>query len=68
VLDQTLKSLNSDYEAKRTGDLLLIAPEITILPEETFMTWLAQKNKLGGQYKVPRLQNDRKLIEEILNL
>jgi len=66
VLDQTLKSLNSDYEAKRTGDLLLVAPEITIVPEETFMTWLAQKNKLGGQYKVPRLQNDRKLIEEIL--
>jgi len=66
VLDQTLKSLNSDYEAKRTGDIMLLPPEITIAPEDTFMTWLAQKNKLGGQYKVPRLQNDRKLIEEIV--
>jgi hypothetical protein len=68
VLDQTLKSLNSDYEAKRTGDLMLQTPEITIAVEGAFMAWLAQKNKLGGQYKVPRLQNDRKLIEEISNL
>jgi len=66
VLDQTLKSLNSDYEAKRTGDLLLEPPEITIAPEGTFMKWLAKNNKVGGQHKVPRLQNDRKLIEEIL--
>ena len=68
VLDQTLKSLNSDYEAKRTGDLMLEAPEIVTVSEGTFMTWLAQKNKLGGQYKVPRLQNDRKLIEEITKM
>jgi len=67
VLDQTLKSLNSDYEAKRTGNLMLIAPEIIIAPKGLFMKWLANKNKLGGQHKVPRLQNDRKLIEEILN-
>jgi len=66
VLDQTLKSLNSDYEAKRTGNLMLEPPEITIAPEGTFMKWLAKNNKLGGQYKVPRLQNDRKLIEEII--
>jgi len=65
VLDQTLKSLNSDYEAKRTGNLLLDAPEIIIAAEGTFMKWLTEKNKLGGQYKVPRLQNDRKLMEEM---
>jgi hypothetical protein len=66
VLDQTLKSLNSDYEAKRTGNLMLIPPKITIAPEGTFMKWLIQKNKLGGQHKVPRLQNDRAMIEEIM--
>jgi hypothetical protein len=65
ILDQTLKSLNSDYEAKRTDDLMLIAPEITIVPEGTFMKWLQKKNKLGGQHKVPRLQNDRRMIEEL---
>jgi hypothetical protein len=68
TLDQTLKSLNSDYEAKRTGSLMLDEPEIMIAPEGTFMNWLAQKNKLGGQYKVPRLQNDRNLIEEVMKI
>jgi hypothetical protein len=67
VLDQTLVTLNSDYEAKRTGNLLLTAPEIIIVSEGTFMKWLTRKNKLGGQYKVPRLQNDRKLMEEVMN-
>jgi len=66
VLDQTLKSLNSDYEAKRTDNLMLLPPEITIAPEGTFMKWLAKKNKLGGQHKVPRLQNDRGVLEEIM--
>ena len=68
TLDQTLKSLNSDYEAKRTGNLMLDKPEIIIAPEGTFMNWLAQKNKLGGQYKIPRLQNDRNLIEEVMKI
>ncbi|MDR2970410.1 MAG: GH3 auxin-responsive promoter family protein [Bacteroidales bacterium] len=65
VLDQTLKTLNSDYEAKRTKDLMLVAPEIKIAPEGTFLNWLAKENKLGGQYKVPRLQNDRRMIDEV---
>ncbi|MCL2168273.1 MAG: GH3 auxin-responsive promoter family protein [Lentimicrobiaceae bacterium] len=65
VLDQTLKSLNSDYEAKRTGNLLLDEPEIIIAAEGTFMKWLTKKNKLGGQYKVPRLQNDRGVMGEM---
>jgi hypothetical protein len=66
ALDKTLIALNSDYEAKRTGNLLLGVPEIRIAPEGTFMNWLARKNKLGGQHKVPRLQNDTKLMEEIM--
>ncbi|MCL2247347.1 MAG: GH3 auxin-responsive promoter family protein [Lentimicrobiaceae bacterium] len=66
VLDRTLKSQNSDYEAKRTGDLMLLPPEIIIAPEGAFMKWLAKKNKLGGQHKIPRLQNDRKLMDEMM--
>jgi hypothetical protein len=66
VLDRTLKSLNSDYEAKRTGDLMLESPEIIVASAGTFMKWLSHNNKLGGQYKVPRLQNDRKLIDEMM--
>ncbi len=66
ILDQCLKQLNSDYEAKRTDDLLLKRPLIHVLPQGTFLKWLASRNKLGGQHKVPRLQNDRKIITEIL--
>lgn len=66
VLDKTLKQANSDYEAKRYNDYILKFPVVRCIPRGTFHKWLAGKNKLGGQYKVPRLSNERKLIEEIL--
>jgi hypothetical protein len=65
VLDTALKSLNSDYEAKRYKSMALRKPVIKILPENTFYNWLKVKGKLGGQHKVPRLSNDRKYVEEI---
>ncbi len=65
ILDEELKNINSDYEAKRSNDLALGKPRVTILPTGTFYNWLKSKNKLGGQNKVPRLSNDRKLLEEI---
>lgn len=66
TLDNALKSLNSDYEAKRYKDMVLRKPIVRIMPANTFYNWLKQKGKLGGQNKVPRLANDRKNIEEIL--
>lgn len=68
VLDNALKSLNSDYEAKRYNDMALRKPIIRILPEDTFFHWLKSKGKLGGQHKVPRLSNDRTIVEEILQM
>jgi hypothetical protein len=68
ILDQELKKVNSDYEAKRSQNLMLQEPYIHAVPQGTFLKWLALHNKLGGQYKVPRLQNDRQLLEEILQL
>lgn len=65
-LDNALRSINSDYEAKRYKDIALRAPLIHTLPPGTFTQWLRGKGKLGGQHKVPRLSNDRKLVEEIL--
>lgn len=64
-LDSALKSLNSDYEAKRHKDIALRMPIVRNLPDGTFNEWLKAKNKLGGQHKVPRLSNDRKYIDEI---
>jgi hypothetical protein len=66
VLDQTLKSLNTDYEAKRAFDFILKKPEVIEAPEGTFYQWLRDKNKLGGQHKVPRLSNERQLIDDLL--
>jgi len=65
LLDNSLQSLNSDYEAKRYKNLTLDMPMVRALPKGTFYKWLQKKNKLGGQNKVPRLANDRKYIDEI---
>ena len=65
-LDLALKSINSDYEAKRYKDIALRMPVIKQMPRGTFKEWLRSKGKLGGQHKVPRLSNERKLLEEIL--
>ena len=68
LLDQHLREVNSDYDAKRTGDIFLAAPSLVIAPEGLFDRWLASTGKLGGQRKVPRLSNDRTLIEQMLKL
>ena len=67
-LDTALKSLNSDYEAKRYKDIALRMPILHALKPGTFNAWLKSKGKLGGQHKVPRLSNERILLEEILQL
>ncbi|TAF52688.1 MAG: hypothetical protein EAZ62_05670 [Sphingobacteriia bacterium] len=64
-LDGALKSLNSDYEAKRYKDIALEMPHVKALPQGSFNRWLKAKGKLGGQHKVPRLSNTRNYIEEI---
>jgi hypothetical protein len=67
-LDCALKTLNSDYEAKRHKDIALQMPIIKILPQGLFTKWLSQKGKLGGQHKVPRLNNNRCYIDEIVGM
>ncbi len=65
ILDNKLKELNSDYEAKRYRDMALSSPQIIMVPEGTFYSWLKKKDKLGGQHKVPRLSNNRAIAEEL---
>jgi hypothetical protein len=68
VLDNTLKALNSDYEAKRYNNYALRQPVIHFVKPGTFYNWLKEKGKLGGQNKVPRLCNDRRYVEAILKV
>jgi hypothetical protein len=65
ALDNNLKAVNSDYEAKRHKDIALGLPQIISVKKGCFHTWLKQRGKLGGQHKVPRLSNERHFIEEI---
>jgi len=68
ALDAALKTLNSDYEAKRYKDIALRLPVLHALKNGVFNEWLKSKGKLGGQHKVPRLSNERSLLEEILSM
>ena len=60
-----MQSLNSDYEAKRYKDMALQQLIIVPLPKDTFKRWMDHAGKSGGQNKVPRLSNDRKIIDQI---
>lgn len=68
ILDDTLKTLNSDYEAKRYKDITLGKPQIIVARKNIFFDWLKNNNKIGGQHKIPRLSNNRKIIESMLNM
>ena len=68
IFDNALKALNSDYEAKRYHNMILKEPVFHSMPEGTFFNWLKEKNKLGGQNKVPRLSNNRTVLEEVLKM
>src|SRR5699024_4552361 len=67
ILDQELQNLNSDYAAKRTQDLALERLNIRVVCNGTFERWLKYKNRQGSQVKVPRLSNDRRYIDDILD-
>jgi hypothetical protein len=68
LLDNALKSINSDYEAKRYNSMALAMPKIHVAKKGLFYNWLKKKDKLGGQHKVPRLSNSRAFVEELLAL
>jgi len=70
ILDEELRKLNSDYDAKRSHTIFLDPPEVLTAPSGLFDKWLksAGSHKLGGQRKVPRLSNNRDLMERLLEL
>jgi len=68
ILDDELKKSNSDYEAKRQNDLALVRPEVVVVTPGTFYHWMKKRGKLGSQNKVPRLCNNRKYVDDILQM
>lgn len=68
VLDDTLQSLNSDYEAKRYNNMTLNPLVINLARPHLFYDWLKERDKLGGQHKIPRLSNQREYLEQLKGL
>lgn len=67
TLDETLKKMNSDYEAKRSYNLSLDIPLVRVVEKGVFYEWMKMREKAGGQHKVPKLSNDRKYVDSLLN-
>jgi hypothetical protein len=68
ALDEMLRKVNSDYDAKRAHNIALVAPKIHSVVEGTFYNWMKKRGKLGGQNKVPRLSNSREYLDDILTM
>ncbi|GAK74503.1 putative auxin-regulated protein [Nonlabens ulvanivorans] len=68
TLDKELQQVNSDYEAKRANNITLTELKIHDAQPDLFYNWLKEKDKLGGQHKIPRLSNSRDYMEELLRL
>ena len=68
LLDEKLREINSDYDAKRHKDIALTAPIIHQVPKGTFYNWMKSRGKLGGQNKVPRLANNREYLDHLLGV
>jgi GH3 auxin-responsive promoter len=65
-VDDTLQTLNTDYRTKRTADVGMAAPRVTAVAPGSFHRWLAARDQLGDQHKVPRASNHREVIEAVL--
>ena len=68
ILDETLQSINSDYEAKRHNNMTLNPLIINVARANLFYDWLKERDKLGGQHKIPRLSNSRDYLEQLKNM
>jgi hypothetical protein len=68
ILDLKLQDLNSDYEAKRHKNATLESPHVLAVANGTFMQWMRERGKVGGQNKVPRLSNNREYLDDLLRI
>jgi hypothetical protein len=65
VLDTHMRSKNIYYDDLITGGILQPL-RITPVRKNAFIDYMKSVGKLGGQNKVPRLSNDRKLADSLI--
>ncbi len=63
-LDESLKEINSYYSDLIKGKVLKPL-EIVIVKENGFKSYMETEGKLGGQNKLPRLSNDRTIVDKM---
>jgi hypothetical protein len=68
IFDEALKTINSDYEAKRHKNLSLEMPHVVIAKKGLFYEWMRSRGKVGGQNKIPRLANDRVYLDQLIEM
>ena len=68
LLDDSLRKVNSDYDAKRHQSIALSLPVVHKVQKGTFYDWMKFQGKLGGQHKVPRLSNSREYVDSLLKM
>ena len=68
LFDGALKTINSDYEAKRHKNLSLEKPHVVVAKKGLFYKWMKRRGKMGGQHKIPRLSNDRQFLDPLIEL
>ena len=64
AIDKSLQEQNSYYRDLIEGKILRTL-KITPIAKEGFKNYMKSIGKLGGQNKVPRLSNDRKIADEL---
>ena len=63
-VDIALREKNIYYDDLIRGGILQKL-KITLLRKNSFIDYMKEKGKLGGQNKVPRLSNDRIIADEL---
>lgn len=66
AIDAELRRLNEDYDAHRVGDLTMLSPQVRAVPAGGFERWMKARGKVGGQNKVPRMDNTGALTKAII--
>ncbi|GAB3927800.1 GH3 auxin-responsive promoter family protein [Mucilaginibacter myungsuensis] len=66
-VDTALQQKNIYYADLITGNILRPLV-VSSLKKDTFINYMRSQGKLGGQNKMPRLSNDRKIAEELARL
>lgn len=67
ALDDELRRRNADYDAHRAEGIGLPIPEVLPVAPGGFLDWMRSRGKLGGQHKVPRMDNSGRLTAELRN-